>query len=74
MKWLLDCAVVTVICEENDERRPCTNDDVTRAGLCQDSESYLLSFGSKERLFITTQTHNLQIVGVIPFVKLENDT
>ena len=30
--------------------------------------------GSKERLFIMTQTHNLQIVGVIPFVTLQNDT
>ena len=30
--------------------------------------------GSKERLFITTQTHNLPIFGVIPFVKLQNDT
>ena len=26
--------------------------------------------GSKERLFIWTQTHTLQIFGVIPFVKL----
>ena len=26
--------------------------------------------GSKECLFIRTQTHNLQIFGVIPFVKL----
>ena len=30
--------------------------------------------GSKERLFIRTQTHDLQIFGVIPFVKLQNDT
>ena len=30
--------------------------------------------GSKERLFIMTQTHNMQIFGVIPFVKLQNDT
>ena len=29
---------------------------------------------SKERLFIRTQTHNLQIFGVIPFDKLQNDT
>ena len=29
--------------------------------------------GSKERLFIMTQTHNLHIFGVIPFVKLRND-
>ena len=29
---------------------------------------------SKERLFIRTQTHNLQIFGVIPFVKLQNNT
>ena len=29
--------------------------------------------GSKEPLFIRTQTHNLQISGVIPFVKLQND-
>ena len=28
----------------------------------------------KKRLFIGTQTHNLQIFGVIPFVKLQNDT
>ena len=28
---------------------------------------------SKERLFIMTQTHNLQIFGVIPFVKLINE-
>ena len=27
--------------------------------------------GSKERLFIRTQTHSLQIFGVIPFVKLQ---
>ena len=26
--------------------------------------------GSKERFFIMTQTHCLQIIGVIPFVKL----
>ena len=30
--------------------------------------------GSKERLFIMTQTHNLQILGVMPFVKLQDDT
>ena len=30
--------------------------------------------GSKERLFIRTQTHTLQTVGVIPFVRLQNDT
>ena len=30
--------------------------------------------GSKEHLFIMTQTHNLQIFGVIPFAKLQNDT
>ena len=30
--------------------------------------------GSKERLFIRTQAHNLQILVVIPFVKLQNDT
>ena len=29
---------------------------------------------SKERLFITTQTHNLQILGAISFVKLQNLT
>ena len=29
---------------------------------------------SKERLFLKTQTHNLQIFGVIPFIKLQNDT
>ena len=29
---------------------------------------------SKERLFIMTQTHNLQIFGVNPFVKRQNDT
>ena len=28
--------------------------------------------GSKERSFIVTQTHSLQIFGVIPFVKLQN--
>ena len=28
---------------------------------------------SKERLFIMSQTHNLHIFGVIPFVKLQND-
>ena len=27
--------------------------------------------GSKERLFIMTQTHSLQTFGVIPFVKLQ---
>ena len=30
--------------------------------------------GSKERLFIRTQTHSLQTSGVIHFVKLRNDT
>ena len=30
--------------------------------------------GSKERLFIMTQAHSLQIFGEIPFVKLQNDT
>ena len=30
--------------------------------------------GSKECLFIRTQTHNLQIFGVILFVKLQKDT
>ena len=30
--------------------------------------------GSKERLFITTRTHNMQIFGEIPFVKPHNDT
>ena len=29
---------------------------------------------SKERLSIVTQTHNLQIFEVIPFVKLQNNT
>ena len=29
---------------------------------------------SKERLFIMTQTRSLQMFGVIPFVKLQNDT
>ena len=29
---------------------------------------------SKERLFITTQTYNLQFLGAIPFVKRQNDT
>ena len=28
---------------------------------------------SKEHLFIMTQTHNRHILGVIPFVKLQND-
>ena len=27
-----------------------------------------------KRLFITTQTHNLQLFGVISFIKLQNDT
>ena len=30
--------------------------------------------GSKELLFIMTQTHNLHIFGVVPFVKLQNNT
>ena len=30
--------------------------------------------GSKEHLFILTQTHNLKMFGVIPFAKLQNDT
>ena len=30
--------------------------------------------GSKERLFIMTQTHSLHILEVIPFVKLQYDT
>ena len=30
--------------------------------------------GSKERLFIRTQTPNMQIFGKIPFAKLQNDT
>ena len=30
--------------------------------------------GSKECLFIRTQTHKLQKFGIIPFVKLQNDT
>ena len=29
---------------------------------------------SKQRLFIMRQTYHLQIVGVKPFVKLQNDT
>ena len=29
--------------------------------------------GSKERLFMMTQTHNLPILVIIPFVKLQND-
>ena len=29
---------------------------------------------SKERLFIMTRIHNLQMFGVILFVKLQNDT
>ena len=29
---------------------------------------------TKKRLFIMTQTHNLQIFGEISFVKLQNDT
>ena len=32
------------------------------------------SNGSKERLFIRTQTHSLLIFEVIPFVRLQNDT
>ena len=30
--------------------------------------------GSKERLFSLTQTHNLKMFVVIPFVKLQNNT
>ena len=30
--------------------------------------------GSKERLFIMTRTHSMQIFGEIPFVKPQNDT
>jgi len=30
--------------------------------------------GSKERLFIFTRTHSMQIFGEIPFVKPQNDT
>ena len=30
--------------------------------------------GSKEHLFIMTQMQNLHIFGVIPFVKLQNNT
>ena len=30
--------------------------------------------GSKERLFIMTDIHHLQIFGVIPFVKQQNET
>ena len=30
--------------------------------------------GSKERLFIMIQTHNMQIFGEMPFVKPQNDT
>ena len=29
---------------------------------------------SKERLFVRTQAYSLQIFGLIPFVKLRNDT
>ena len=38
MDLLLGCSDVTVICEENGVRRPCTTNDVTKAGLCQQSE------------------------------------
>ena len=38
MDLLLGCSDVTVICEENGVRRPCTTHDVTKAGLCQQSE------------------------------------
>ena len=34
------------------------------------NKSKVLVLGSKERLFIRTQTHNLQIFRVIPFVKV----
>ena len=43
MDLLLGCSDVTVICEENGVRRPCTTNDVTKAGLCQQSEFLYLS-------------------------------
>ena len=50
----------------------------TRKMLKKEKERCLLGTkhikGSEERLFILTQTHNLQVFGVIPFVKLQNNT
>ena len=39
-----------------------------------DRSKHMKQKGLKECLFILTQTRNLQILGVIPFVKLENNT
>ena len=44
---------------------------ITDSVLKQDSNKIK---GSKERLFIRSQTHSLQIFGVIPFVSLQNNT
>jgi len=39
------------------------------------TESYAMKLkGWKEGLFIRAETHDLRIFGVIPFVKLRNDT
>ena len=45
---------------------------LARLGICGLWSKHIK--GSTERLFIRTQTHNLQIFVVIPFVKLHNDT
>ena len=73
--------VVVVFVVHSKRRRPCLSRSLNIALL------NVLSFigennlclsehikGSKERLFIRTQTYNLQIFGVIPLFKLQNDT
>ena len=52
------------------------NDDVPSMSVSLKNQSSTVenTKGSKERLFIMTQTHNLQIFGVIPFVMPQNDT
>ena len=47
---------------------------MTASVLKQDPNTQKVKTKTKKRLFIMTQTHNLQIFGVIPFVKLQNDT
>ena len=47
---------------------------MTASVLKQDPKTFFFFFNSKEHLFIRTRIHNLQIFGVIPFVKLQNDT
>ena len=46
---------------------------LTTSKMCRKTGSKHIK-GSKERLFIITQTHNLQIFGVITFVKRQNCT